>query len=159
MTEPENEFLVPKEHLPVGITLVTGEELSGSLFVQPTWRSPSLEFDATFLLNLPDAYFPLLLPDGKMRLVAKGQLVLMRGAATAAEESIPGDPAPVTIRCSNGTEVRGNLIVARIQSNTRVLDFLNRTPDEFILLHEGSGTVLVNRRHVVLVTDESNAAA
>lgn len=161
MTQTQNEFFIEKEQLPVAITMATGEELCGSLFIQPTWRRPSIEFDAPVLLHLPDAYFPLQLASGKTRLIAKAQVVLMRGTGKSDEtgdESL-GDPAPVVIRCSNGMVVRGQLYIARVTSNMRVLDYLNRSAEEFILLHEDDGAVLVNRRHIVVVHDESDAPA
>ena len=161
MTQTHNEFFIEKEQLPVAITLVTGEELCGSLFVQPTWRRPSIEFDAPVLLNLPDTYIPLQLANGKTRLIAKAQIVLMRGSSAdqGANGEELGDPAAVVLRCSNGTVVRGDLMIARVTSNMRVLDYLNRSAEEFILLHEPNGAVLVNRRHIVVVHDESDAAA
>jgi hypothetical protein len=156
MTQTQSEFFIEKEQLPVTVTMVTGEELHGSLFVQPTWRRPSLEFDA------PDAYVPLELPNGKARLIAKAQVVLMRGTGAEGDKSgleDVGEPAAVVMRCSNGVIVRGNLMIARVTSNMRVLDYLNRTAEEFILLHEPNGAVLVNRRHIAVVHDESDAAA
>ncbi|HEX6943753.1 MAG TPA: hypothetical protein VF128_12545 [Gemmatimonadaceae bacterium] len=161
MSQTHNEYFIEKEQLPVEVTMVTGEELSGSLFVQPTWRRPSIEFDAPVLLNLPDGYVPLQLANGRTRLIAKSHLVLLRGtnAETANGVEELGDPAPVVMRCSNGIIVRGNLMIARITSNTRVLDYLNRSAEEFILLHESDGVVLVNRSHIVVVHDESDAAA
>ena len=161
MTQTHNEYFIEKEQLPVEITMVTGEELTGSLFVQPTWRRPSIEFDAPVLLNLPDAYVPLQLANGKARLIAKAHLVLMRGTSAEAAQGMEelGDPAAVVMRCSNGVIVRGNLMIARITSATRVLDYLNRSAEEFILLHESDGVVLVNRRHIVVVHDESDGAA
>lgn len=161
MTQAQNEFFIEKEQLPVAITMVTGEELCGSLFIQPTWRRPSIEFDAPVLLHLPEAYFPLQLANGKTRLIAKGQVVLMRGNGADDEKSDEalGDPAPVVMRCTNGMVVRGELMIARVTSNMRVLDYLNRSHEEFILLHEKDGAVLVNRRHIVVVHDESDGAA
>lgn len=161
MPQTHNEYFIEKEQLPVEVTMVTGEELSGALFVQPTWRRPSLEFDAPVLLNLPDAYIPLQLANGKTRLIAKAHLVLMRGTSAEIANGIEelGEPAAVVMRCSNGIIVRGNLMIARITSNTRVLDYLNRSAEEFILLHETDGAVLVNRRHIVVVHDESDGAA
>lgn len=161
MTDSQNEFFIEKEQLPVEVTLVTGEELRGSLFVQPTWRRPSIEFDAPVLLNLPETYFPLQLPGGGARLIAKGHVVLIRGKSTEPESEMEtfGDPAPVVMRCSNGVTVRGELMIARVTSNMRVLDYLNRSAEQFILLHEHNGSVLVNRRHIVLVHDESDGAA
>lgn len=160
MTQAHNEYFIEKEQLPVEITMVTGEELRGALFVQPTWRRPSIEFDAPVLLNLPEAYFPLLLPGGETRLVAKNHVVLMRGSAAESEggmESL-GDPAQVVFQCSNDITVRGEMMIARVTSNMRVLDYLNRSSEEFILLHEADGAVLVNRRHIVLIRDETDGA-
>jgi hypothetical protein len=159
MSEPHNEYFIEKEQLPVEVTLVTGEELRGCLFVQPNWRKASVEFDALVLLNLPDSYFPLQLADGSTRLISKGHVVLLRGGATEADGEQLGDPAPVVVRCTNGVVVQGNLMLTRVSPSVRVLDYLNRSVEEFILLHEGSRMVLVNRRHVVLVQDETNGAA
>lgn len=163
MTQTHNEYFIEKEQLPVEITMVTGEELVGSLFVQPTWRRPSIEFDAPVLLNLPDAFLPLQLPDGRTRLIAKAHVVLMRGRATQTpaerEGGEFGDPAQVVMRCNNGIVVQGILMITRVTSNMRVLDFLNRSAEEFIQVHDGPATVLVNRRHIVLVHDEFDGAA
>jgi hypothetical protein len=161
MTQTQNEFFIEKEHLPVTLTMVTGEELCGSLFIQPTWRRPSIQFDAPVLLHFPDAFFPLQLANGKTRLIAKSQVVLMRGAGRedAEGDDSLGEPAAVIMRCSNGVVIRGKLFIARVTSNMRVLDYLNRSAEEFILLHEDDGAVLVNRRHIVVVHDESDGAA
>ncbi len=160
MTQATNEYFIEKEQLPVEITMVTGEELSGALFVQPTWRRPSIEFDAPVLLNLPEAYFPLQIPGGGTRLVAKNHVVLIRGSAAESEEGMEslGDPAQVVFQCSNDITVRGEMMITRVTSNTRVLDYLNRSSEEFILLHEADGAVLVNRRHIVLIRDETDGA-
>ena len=161
MTQTHNEFFIEKEQLPVTITMVTGEELCGSLFIQPTWRRPSIQFDAPVLLHLPDAFFPLQLANGRTRLIAKSQVVLMRGTGhedVTGDDSL-GDPAAVVMRCSSGVVVRGELFIARVTSNTRVLDYLNRSAEEFILLYESDGAVLVNRHHIVVVHDESDGAA
>lgn len=159
MSEPHNEYFIEKETLPVEVVLVTGEELRGCLFVQPSWRRPSIEFDALVLLNQPDSYFPLQLSDGTTRLIAKCHVVVMRGSTAEADSEPMGEPAPVVVRCTNGLVVHGNLMLMRVTSSVRVLDYLNRSAEEFILLHQGSRAVLVNRRHVVLVQDESNGAA
>ena len=161
MTQTHNEYFIEKEQLPVDLTMVTGEELSGALFVQPTWRRPSIEFDAPVLLHLPDAFFPLVVGNGRARLIAKSQVVLMRGERSGIDDDSEalGEPASVVIRCSSGVIVRGSLRIARLKSNTRVLDYLNRSTEEFILLHERDGAVLVNRRHIVIVHDESDGPA
>jgi hypothetical protein len=161
MTHTHNEYFIEKEQLPVEVTMVTGEEFAGSLFVQPTWRRPSIEFDVPVLLNLPDPYLPLQLPNGQTRLLAKAHVVVMRGQSSVhpSENEELGEPAQVVIRCTNGTVVQGILMITRVTSNMRVMDYLNRSTEEFIPLQEGAMTVLVNRRHIVLVHDEFDGAA
>ncbi|HEX6317088.1 MAG TPA: hypothetical protein VFZ73_19585, partial [Gemmatimonadaceae bacterium] len=107
MTQTHNEYFIEKEQLPVDLTMVTGEELSGALFVQPTWRRPSIEFDAPVLLHLPDAFFPLVVGNGRARLIAKSQVVLMRGERSGIDDDSEalGEPASVVIRCSSGVIV------------------------------------------------------
>lgn len=156
----QSEYFIEKQQLPVTVTMVTGEELSGCLFVQHTWRQPSLEFDAPALLNLPDPYFPLQIADGKTRLIAKAHVVVMRGAASAeADDASLGDPARVAIRCTNGLMIQGFLRIARITSNTRVLDYLNRPAEDFIVLHSLDSAALVNRQHIAVVHDQTDGAA
>ena len=163
MTQTHNEFFIEKEQLPVEVTMVTGEEFTGSLFVQPTWRRPSIEFDAPVLLNLPDLYVPLQLPNGRTRLLAKAHVVVMRGRSSIdpsqRESQELGEPSQVVIRCTNGTVVQGTMMITKVTSNMRVMDYLNRSGEEFIPVYEGAITVLVNRRHIVLVHDEFDGAA
>lgn len=160
MNQTHNEYFIEKQQLPVTITMVTGEEFSGSLFVQHTWRQPSIEFDAPALLNLPEPYFPIQFANGKTRLVAKAHVVLMRGENSPdANDASLGEPAQVAIRCTNGLMVQGFLRIARITSNTRVLDYLNHPAEEFILLHNETSAALINRRHIAIVHDQSDAAA
>jgi hypothetical protein len=87
----------------------------------------------------------------------------MRGRSTTTdsdrENGEMGEPAQVVIRCTNGAVVQGLLTITRVTSNMRVLDFLNRCAEEFIPINEGESTVLVNRRHMVLVHDEFDGAA
>jgi hypothetical protein len=157
MTHTHSEFFIEKQQLPVQVTMVNGEELTGSLFVQRTWRQPSVEFDASTLLNLPDPYFPLQLANGKARLIAKAHVIVMRGQSTVdGDDASLGDPAQVAIRCSNGLMVHGEMRIARITSDTRVLDFLNRPGEEFIVLHNEDSAMLINRHHIGVVHDQSD---
>lgn len=157
MTQTHNEYFIEKQRLPVQVVLVNGEDLRGRLFVAPCWREPILEVDAPALLNAPDRFLPMQLDDGTARLVAKSHIVLIRGSA--ADHELIGEPAYVSVRCTNGCSVSGRLMIAAVAPNTRVLDFLNHTSDDFLALHEPETTVLVHRRHIMVVLDETDGAA
>lgn len=161
MNPIHSEYVIEKEQLPVDLVLADGEGLHGLLFVPPSWRRPSVEFDAPSILRLSDPFFPIQLPDGGTRLVAKSQVMLMRGEAgdPAGSEDETGDREPVVIWCRHGAVVQGRLLVTRRAPNTRVLDFLNHDVDEFLTVYEERTTVLVNRRHITMVRDDSDVAA
>lgn len=156
MTHTHSEYFIEKQQLPVTISMDTGEDLSGSVFVQRTWREPSIEFDAPALLNGNDAYFPLQLANGKTRLIAKAHVVVMRGESTGEFDTSLGEPVQVAIRCSHGLLVQGELRFARLTTGTRVLDFLNHPSEEFIVVLGEDSTMLVNRRHIAVVHDLSD---
>ncbi|NUQ12042.1 MAG: hypothetical protein HUU26_06915 [Gemmatimonadaceae bacterium] len=160
MNPIHKEYFIEKDRLPVTVALADGEPVDGLLFVQPGWRKPSVELDAPSILRLADPFFPLQLGDGSTRLVAKAQVVVLRGAP-ADDGVVPdgsGDVCPVQVWCRNGHVVRGRLIITRFGPNTRVLDFLNHDNDEFLIVHEDGATALVNRRHITMVRDDSDGA-
>jgi hypothetical protein len=155
-----NEYFIEKRRLPVEVELVSGEHVGGDLFIQASWRGPSLLEDAPEFMNASEAFFPIQLADGSTRLLAKEHVSVLKAPPTDLPEGaeLYGIPESVLIALRNGSSVAGTLIIEVLAPNMRLLDYLNRVTDPFITLREPEATLLVNRHHVVSVTSLSNGA-
>jgi hypothetical protein len=149
-----NEYFIEKRRLPVEVELVSGEHVGGDLFIQASWRGPSVLEDAPEFMNASEPFFPLQLANGSTRLLAKEHVSLVKAPPTedADGAAMYGVPASVTMELRNGSNVTGTLIIEALAPNMRLLDYLNRVTDPFITLHDPAGMLLVNRHHVVSVT-------
>lgn len=155
-----NEYFIEKRRLPVEIELVTGERVAGDLFIQASWRGPSVLEDAPEFMNSGDAFFPLQLADGSTRLLSKRHVTVLRCPASEARmpsETI-GDPASVSLELRNGSVITGTLMIEALAPNARVLDYLNRSTESFVTLFDDSGDVLVSREQIVSVVNLDDGA-
>jgi len=149
-----NEYFIEKQRLPVDIELVTGERLTGDIFVQSSWRGPLVLEDAPEYMNQSEPFFPLELADGSTRLVARRQVAAVKcTAAPALDPAAYGRPATVEIQLASGSRVSGTLYIEAIAPNQRVLDYLNHETDVFITLRDPAGDHVVNRAHILTVTE------
>jgi hypothetical protein len=73
-----NEYFIEKRRLPVEVELVSGEHVGGDLFIQASWRGPSLLEDAPEFMNASEAFFPIQLADGSTRLLAKEHVSVLK---------------------------------------------------------------------------------
>jgi hypothetical protein len=100
------------------------------------------------VLNSNERFFPIETPDGETLLVAKDRVV-----DVLAE--LPGDgdelrrasarSARLDIVLSGGV-VRSGLVLLELPSDQpRLLDYLNRLSDRFLVLYDADGTRLINR--------------
>ncbi len=156
-----SEYFIEKRRLPVDIDLLSGERLSGDLFVQTSWRGPSVLEDAPEYMNAAEAFFPLQLPGGGVRLIARQHVSVLRTSLPAPPEpdnGLLGKPAVVELLLSNGKTVRGTIYIEAIEPGLRVLDHLNRQREPFLTVRDREGEHVVNRNHVVSVTEFDNGA-
>jgi hypothetical protein len=151
-----NEFFIEKRRLPVEVELVSGERLGGDLFIQSSWRGPSILEDAPEYMNANEPFFPLQLADGSTRLIARRHVLVLKAPPPDYErnEEQLGDPVTVSIQMSNGSTIRGTLFVEAMSPRARVLDYLNRVHDAFLILHDSSGDLVVNRSHIISLVEE-----
>jgi hypothetical protein len=71
MTLVNSDFRIEKERLPVTVVTASGERLSGDIFVQGYARNRLGRERPIDVLNDPEPYFALALPDESTLLVAK----------------------------------------------------------------------------------------
>jgi hypothetical protein len=59
-----------------------------------------------------------------------------------------GAPATVEVWLTGGAVHSGNVYLESVSGRTRVLDYLNRVGERFLLLYTAHGTVLLNRSFI-----------
>jgi hypothetical protein len=156
-----NDFRIEKSRLPIAITLVSGDAMSGELYIQASALHRFQMEDASEIMNAPDAFFPLRLESGETLLVAKAKVrdVLVGPDHAADPDWSLGMPAGVCVTLDGGRTYTGRLLLPDAQGRGRVLDALNRDGNRFVSLHQDDGLVLVNRAQIVHVQHVDDGAA
>lgn len=142
-----SDFRIEKERLPVTVVTVSGERLSGDMFVQGYVRHRPGREHAIDVLNAPEPYFPLVLPGESTLLVAKHGV---RDVAVPEPEDVPTDitarPMTIEVVVAGGEVFLGEVRLEVPYERPRLLDYLNRLQQQFVALHTADGIRLVNCR-------------
>src|SRR5689334_23452041 len=148
-TMNNNDYRIQKERLAAVVVTVGGERMTGDLFVQARPRNRDGREEAADILNSAEPFFPMLTTDGQLFLVAKERVreVESRDPMPADEWQI-GAPATVEVWLTGGAVHSGNVYVESLSGRTRILDYLNRVGERFLLLYTAHGTVLLNRSFI-----------
>jgi hypothetical protein len=144
-----NEYRIQKDRLAAIVVTVGGERMTGELFVQASPRNRYGREEAADILNSAEPFFPLLTTEGELFLIAKERVreVESRDPLPTDEWQI-GAPATVEVLLTGGAVHSGNIYLESLSGRTRVVDFLNRVGERFLLLYTPSGTVLLNRSFI-----------
>ena len=142
-----HEFRIEKDRCSVTLSLVSGETIAGTMFVQHADETDPRRETARDVLNSSERFFPVETTSGTV-LVAKDRVVdvlaelpddgdeLRRASARSARLEI--------VLC--GGVVRSGLVLLELPTGQpRLLDYLNRLSDRFLVLYATEGTRLVNR--------------
>jgi hypothetical protein len=148
-TMNNNEYRIQKDRLAAVVVTVGGERMTGDLFVQASPRNRYGREEAADILNSAEPFFPMLTTDGQLFLVAKERVreVESRDPMPADEWQI-GAPATIEVWLTGGGVHTGNVYLESLSGRTRVLDYLNRVGERFLLLYTAQGTVLLNRSFI-----------
>ena len=144
-----SEFKIEKLRHNVEVTLLTGERMIGTVFLEPIARNHAGAQDTRELLNDDDAFFPLE-TQGKLLLLAKDQVKLAkypveRGALVALRTT------EARLILVDGQSVEGSIIIEARTEADRLLDHLNHFDGRFLpmLTANRQTQTLVNRRMIV----------
>jgi hypothetical protein len=91
----------------------------------------------------------MLTNDGELFLIAKDRV-----REVESREPLPADqwqigaPATINVWLTGGAMHTGNVYLESLSGRTRVLDYLNRVGERFVLLYTSHGTVLLNRSFI-----------
>jgi hypothetical protein len=143
-----HEFRIAKDRCSVMLSLVSGETIAGAMFVQHAPESDPRRETARDVLNSPERFFPVETSAGETLLVAKDRVVdalaefprddddLRRASARSARLDL--------VLC--GGVVRTGLVFLELPAGQpRLLDYLNRLSERFLVLYAPEGTRLINR--------------
>jgi hypothetical protein len=150
------EFKVPTVALPAEVLSVEGRKLVGRVFVPAASARHSGAMRAHEWMEEAQPFFPFL-PDGGQGSVIlnKRQVVALSLPGATAEEEVEGG-VDVTLRrvqvwCGD-REFQGMLVIDMPESQSRVLDCLNR-PGSFLGLSAGDRHLLIQKRLITRVQE------
>lgn len=146
---PNNDYRIQKDRLAAVLVTVGGERITGELFVQASPRNRYGREEAADILNSAEPFFPVLASTGELFLLAKDRVreVESREPMPPDEWQI-GAPAAIEVSLTGGAVHTGNVYLESVSGRTRVLDYLNRVGERFLLLYTPSGTLLLNRSFI-----------
>jgi hypothetical protein len=143
-----HELRIEKDRCSVTLSLVSGETIAGAMFVQHADESDPRRETARDVLNSAERFFPVETADGDTLLVAKDRVI-----DVVAE--LPGDgdelrrasarSAVLDIVLCGGIVRSGFVLLELPTDQPRLLDYLNRLSERFLVLYGTDGTRLVNR--------------
>jgi hypothetical protein len=149
MATMNNDYRIQKDRLAAVLVTAGGERLAGELFVQASPRNRYGREEAADVLNSAEPFFPMLTSDGELFLVAKERVRELESRdPMPADEWQIGAPATIEVVLTGGAVHTGNVYLEAMSGRTRVLDYLNRVGERFLLLYTSHGTVLLNRSYI-----------
>ena len=148
-SQPWNDVRIEKERVAVSITMVGGEQLSGSVFA-PQIYPPGAQEDPLHLLNESDPFFPLGLSTGEVLLIAKDRVLEVVLDAPSSDEELPGSAptALLQLTLAGGVTHVGSMRLEVRASRPRVLDYMNYCTARFMALRTDDGVRLINRKMI-----------
>ena len=144
----------PKISVPVELTLLNGESLSGNIFLTEDLVSstgqPRVE---EFLNDDPDQFFSFQMAAGGYRLINKGQLVSVGLDQDDSEtrHQTPLPPRILEVHFNNGSSMTGSVYPTQLEES-RISDIVNQNEAFMVLFHEGVMHI-INRELVVYICE------
>ena len=130
---------------------MSGEALSGEIFLQPFAVHHSGPETPLDIFNSGAAFFPLTLENGETRIISISRLADVRWPVN---EKADGDRASIShvtsleVRLSNGSTYRGTMLMEVPTQHARILDFLNFHSERFLTLSTDGENLSINRELV-----------
>jgi hypothetical protein len=143
-----HEFRIEKDRCAVRLSLVSGETITGAMFVQHVGEGDPRRESAREVLNAPERFFPIETADGETLLVAKDRVVEVLAELPTDDDELrrlSARSALLDIVLSGGVVRSGIVLLELPAGQPRLLDYLNRLSDRFLVLYAPEGTRLVNR--------------
>ena len=142
-----HEFRIAKDRCSVRLSLVTGETITGAMFVQHASEGHPPRESARDILNSAERFFPVETASGETFLVAKDRVVEVLADLPNDHDEIrraSAHPAHLKLILSGGVARSGTVLLELPASQPRLLDYLNCLSDRFLVLYSPEGIRLIN---------------
>lgn len=144
-----HEFRIEKDRCAVQLSLVSGETITGAMFIQHADNGDPRRESARDVLNSAERFFPIETPEGETLLVAKDRVVEVLAELPDDDDDelrrASARSALLDIVLSGGVVRSGLVLLEMPAGQPRLLDYLNRLSDRFLVLYATDGTRLLNR--------------
>lgn len=153
-------FSIPRVAVPATLVQTAGGKRDGEIYVMERVPQHAGSETPLDMLNRAEGFFPFRPKDdgGAVLLVTKARTVVLSVPRTTA----PEDPARLSaaktgrleVTLADGTRLSGWATIELPQHHSRLLDYLNASPDPFFALTTDAEIHLVNRAHVLYARPE-----
>lgn len=144
-------YRIEKNRCRVTVTTMSGEKLTGEIFLQPfavNHNGPETPLD---IFNSTEEFFPLTLDDGETRLLSISRLADVRWKTKESSEVDRASVSRITsleVRLVTGATHRGTMLMEVPTRHARILDFLNFHSERFLTLTADGENLSINREMV-----------
>ncbi len=141
-------YRIQKDRFPVALLLSGGTRLIGAMFIQGSARRRNGREEPTDIMNETDPFFPFVSEDDETFLIAKdrvSEVELLAPMEDDSERHVGARLVDIELLLVGGGNRRGTILLETPSDRPRLLDFLNRTQERFVLLHNRDGVRLINR--------------
>ena len=148
------EYRIEKTRSPVVLMTVTGERVEGDVFLQSYVQHRHGPEEVSDLLNGPEPFFPLRGRDGAIRFMQKERIAEAELLDPPSEDDtrrLGAREACVELQRATGESYTARIFFEVPTARPRLLDWLNRLDQRFVLVHAAAGARLVNWRTLALV--------
>jgi len=124
----------------------------GSLYLREQSVSHAGEETPLEALNHPEPFVVLNREDPKeMRFYNRKSIIRVEYEGKDFQVASAIKPLNCQLSLMDGAVIRGKILEPLHPNRARLLDYLNRTDEQFIKLHVGDNTVLVNKSYIIHV--------
>ena len=159
MQESVSGFSMPRVAIRATLLQTSGAKRGGEIYVMERVPQHAGHETPLDMLNRPEGFFPFR-PQGNggaVLLVAKARTVTLSVPRTEPEDATrlsAAKQASLEVTLADGSKLSGWATLELPQHHSRLLDYLNASPEPFFALATADEVHLVNRAHVLYARPE-----
>ena len=159
MQESVTGFSMPRVAIRATLLQTSGGKRGGEIYVMERVPQHAGRETPLDMLNRPEGFFPFR-PQGNgggVLLVAKARTVTLSVPRTEPEDATrlsAAKQASLEVTLADGSKLSGRATLELPQHHSRLLDYLNASPEPFFAIATADEVHLVNRAHVLYARPE-----